>query len=116
MDRTVWKPIAGSLVFGLLWVVLAIASPAITYHLAPAIVAGWPSLAGRHTARGPQLAVAGFVIAAATTTLLSAAGYLDGPSLLPAGGAAAESYAAAAVGAAAGYLFSLITAGPQPST
>lgn len=95
MKQQPWPLVA---VFLTLWVALAAAFPTRTLHLAAPIVAGWP-LIGRLTERQPMerrqrlsLAVAGLSIATLATFGLDTFGRLEGPSLLPTGDAAFESY------------------------
>ncbi|MFQ5967811.1 MAG: hypothetical protein ACE5MI_09385 [Acidimicrobiia bacterium] len=103
-----------------LWAVLALLRPTVTYHLAPVIVAAavpWTFVA-EHRRQATQqdrliMVAVGLAVAAATTTLLAVAGLLDGPSLLPIGGAALESYAGALVGGLLG-LGSLLWERPSP--
>jgi hypothetical protein len=102
-----YAPLLGAVAFGSLWAVLASISPTTTYHLAPLIVAAWPPIADRSGRKPLPMAVAGFAIAVALTALLALAGALEGGSLMPWGDAAAESFAAAAVGGAVGYLVAL---------
>jgi hypothetical protein len=81
-----------------LWVVVALISSTTTYHLAPLIVAGTPAIVdslegGSSMARLGLLTAAGLALALAlaVTGILSLSGNLDGPSLLPTGGAVVES-------------------------
>ncbi len=107
MNIKSYAPLLGAAAFGSLWVVLASISPTTTYHLAPLIVAAWPPIADRSDRRPLPMAMAGFTIAVALTTLLALGGALQGASLLPWGNAAFESFAAAVVGGAVGYLVAL---------
>lgn len=91
-----------------LWVILAVARLGVTYHLAPFLVSAVPAAAlgieGTAQARRlSAMAAAGAVTGLAATLLLSAAGRLTGPSLLPFGGAAAEAVIFSAIGAAVGW-------------
>lgn len=90
--------------FGLIWVAAALLVEGTTFHLAPVIVAAAPAV------RFPEWrlpgAVVGTTIAAAVALLLSLAGRLAGPSLLPIGGALLESV----LGAVAGGLIGLVVA------
>ena len=79
-----------------LWVVVALISSTTTYHLAPLIVAGTPAIVdslerGRPMAQLGLLTAAGLALALAATGILSVSGNLDGPSLLPTGGAVVDS-------------------------
>ncbi len=84
--------------FVALWVVLSLISPTRTLHLAPAIVGAWPLFGS--TIENPKLSLVnrtrlmliGIGLGVATTAGLALAGGLEGPSLLPAGGAALEAY------------------------
>lgn len=76
----------------IVWVAAAFWRPESTYHLAPIlIVAAAPMMLWK--SNGSLLAVTrfGMLVALATTTLLMGLGLLRGPSLLPSGGAFAES-------------------------
>lgn len=91
-----------------LWGVLAAFSPETTYHLAPFLVAGAPPIldaadeAGGHPSRAAALAATGTLIALVGTGILAAAGLLQGPSLLPTGGAVLESVAFSITGGVVG--------------
>lgn len=91
-------------VFATLWVVLALSSPTRTLHLAPAILSAWPllgSMAENPSIDWPKqfaLSAVGALLGVATTTVLALTGGLEGPSLLPIGGAALEAYAFSFVG------------------
>jgi hypothetical protein len=101
-NRNRWLP---GIAFAALWAVLAIVTTGVTFHLAPAIVAGSGALVSRR--RSALWAGAGFGLAALVTVALSAGGHLEGPSLLPVGGAALESMVVAAAGA----VFGVVAAG-----
>ena len=103
LKRTILVAVA----FAALWVVLAFSRDGVTYHLAPLLVAAVPAaglgIEGAGTVRSlAAWAVGGATIALAVTFLLVAVGKLDGPSLLPFGGAAAESVIFSIGGAAMG--------------
>ncbi|HZD23193.1 MAG TPA: hypothetical protein VE569_07300 [Acidimicrobiia bacterium] len=100
------RRIIGSLLFAVLWAVVAAVRPTTTFHLASLIVAIWAPLGERQRERALAMSLAGGLIAAVTTGLLSLAGWLQGPSLLPWGGAGFE----ALVGAAAGSLIGVVPA------
>ncbi len=95
----------GSGLFALIWILVAVARPTTTFHLAPAIVALWPALAGEG-GRKLIISASGSLVAALATLLLSATGMLQGPTLLPWGGPAVESVFAAGVGASLGFFIS----------
>ena len=106
-DRTAGDAIRISLGFALLWAVLAAVRPGTTFHLAPLLVAGLVPLVyrvqgGASRITAGRLAGVGVALAAVVSVLLGAAGFLDGPSLLPFGGAFVESLAGAAVGGLVG--------------
>ena len=97
--------------FAFLWLVLALISSTTTYHLAPLIVASTPAIIdslerGRSMVRLVLLSALGLALALAVTGVLSVSGNLEGPSLLPSGGAVLESI----VFAAAGSLLGLVSA------
>lgn len=103
--RAVWYTIA----LAGLWILVAAWRPEVTYHLAPLLVAAIPPIAvtvGEDPeSRLPMIlraGVAGLMLSLAATAILSWLGWLSGPSLLPAGGAAAEAVVFAFVGAAVG--------------
>ena len=93
-----------------LWAVLAILRTGVTYHLAPLLVAAVPGLAAgddKALGRGGATLLAGLGLAGAlgVTLLLSALGRLEGPSLLPFGGAATEAVLFAVGGGVAAWAF-----------
>ncbi len=100
--------LAGGL--GLLWLVLASLTDGVTYHLAPALVAGTPPMLYGFDPRTPPATTLRFVAAAGTmlalvfTGLLMAGDALSGPSLLPFGGAALEAALFGPIGGFAGAL------------
>lgn len=96
------RAIGGSIAFALVWVALAALRPTTTFHLAPLIVAMWPTLTANDRQGSARGASVGFGIAAVVTAVLSVAGLLEGPSLLPWGGPALESLVAAGTGALLG--------------
>ena len=92
--------------FAVLWVVLAVWRATVTYHLAPAIVAGVASALGATTPKSrTRLAAFGLTVALAGSLLLNVMGRLDGPSLLPFGGAMAEAVIFAVAGSVVGWVF-----------
>jgi hypothetical protein len=99
-----------ALLLAALWAVMAILRSDVTYHLAPLLIAAVPGLAAsadRPPRRSVATRLAGLGLAAAlgVTLLLSSLGRLDGPSLLPFGGAATESVLFAVVGGVAAWAF-----------
>ncbi|MEA1903711.1 MAG: hypothetical protein U9N56_09320 [Actinomycetota bacterium] len=101
------------LVYGLglafLWAALAFIFSTTTYHLAPVIVAAAPAIVDASERRGSPArhalaAALGVVMALIVTGVLSVSGSLDGPSLLPSGGAALESVVFSAAGGLAGFV------------
>lgn len=107
MSSQVRRNFVGTFLFVFLWVVLAVARPSTTFHLAPLIVTAWPAVGEREPKRAAAMAVTGLLIAGATILVLSITGMLQGPSLLPWGGSALESVVAATAGAVIGVLPSL---------
>jgi hypothetical protein len=96
-----------SLGFALFWAVLAAVRPGTTFHLAPLLVAGAVPWVQRVQSGAPPLngfrpAAVGLGLAAGTSILLAMAGLLEGPSLLPFGGALEESLVGAVVGSLVG--------------
>ena len=80
------------------WVVLAVRSPELTYHLAPLIAAGvWPLMSGRAAA---AVASGGVTIAVAVGLALSDS--LEGPDLVGGHAAFGEAVLFAVFGAALG--------------
>jgi hypothetical protein len=114
-DRTPVVAIRISLGFALLWALLAAVRPGTTFHLAPLLVAAavpWVHRVQDRPARPAayRLAAVGTGIAAGTSVLLAIAGRLDGPTLLPFGGALEESLVGAVIGGLAGLA---VLAGPR---
>lgn len=106
-SRTSATAIKISLGLALLWAVLAAVRPGTTFHLAPLLVAGavpWLQRVEDRPARPVafRLAVVGIGIAAGASVLLAIAGWLEGPTLLPFGGALEESLVGAIIGGLAG--------------
>jgi hypothetical protein len=98
-----------------IWILVAAWRPEVTYHLAPLLVAAVPPIAVTvdepgHVDRRSLLiaATAGLGLSVAATALLSGLGWLSGPSLLPAGGAATEALVFAFVGAIAGTVVAVV--------
>jgi hypothetical protein len=92
-----------------LWAVLIAARPGVTFHLAPVFAAAAPVLLARYAGRlrhstAVLAGALGVAIALLATLGFSATGRLDGPSLLPVGGATLESVVFAACGAIVGVL------------
>jgi len=110
MTITISKPVSirTPLLIGaglaVLWLLLGFLSDGTTYHLAPLLVPAIPaSLYALETAdpalaRVMGLAALGTMAALVVIGILSVAGRLTGPSLLPFGGAVSESLLAVAVG------------------
>lgn len=112
VDRHVRTAALYTLIFAVLWAVAATARPGTTFHLAPLIVSGIPATALVLDARSARprgqtgaASLAGFGVAVAVTAALAAASRLEGPSLLPFGGAVTEAVVFSAAGAAGGLLF-----------
>ncbi len=111
-DRFTAKAIGYSIGFVVLWAVLAAIQPSTTYHLAPLLVAVilpvvYRMQDGRSRSTGIWRALAGVGLAVAATSLLAVAGLLEGPSLLPFGGAFIESLVGAGAGGAVGLVVSV---------
>jgi hypothetical protein len=96
--------------FAGLWVAVAGLRPDTTFHLAPLIVAAWPALPERELAGAIRMSLLGLFLAAATTMMMFRLGWLDGPSLLPWGGAGLESILVGGAGALLG-VFPAVLAG-----
>lgn len=82
------------------WVAAAFWRPESTYHLAPILIVGVaPMMLWKSNRSLLAVTTFGVLVALATTTLLMGFDLLRGPSLLPSGGAFAESlvFAAATV-------------------
>ena len=98
--------LAYTLGLAILWMGLAVWRPTTTYHLAPVLVAGLApvaavSLGALHKIQ--TMAVIGVLLAATATSALALSGRLEGPSILPFGGAALESFIGVAVGGGLGW-------------
>jgi len=94
--------------FAIVWIGAAALRPASTFHLAPILITlGSVVLAATDERRKPAwtaaVALAGGSSLVATG-VLAAAGWLDGPSLLPFGGAATEAVVFTAASALVGFL------------
>lgn len=92
-----------------LWMALALISSSTTYHLAPVIVAAAPAIVDASDQRGSLaqyglLAAIGLAMALAVTGVLALSVGLNGPSLLPFGGAALESVVFSAAGGLVGLI------------
>ncbi|MFV1961247.1 MAG: hypothetical protein ACC658_05380 [Acidimicrobiia bacterium] len=104
--------------FGLavLWLVLALITSTTTYHLAPPLVAATPVVVDaweRPTTGHALRAVLGVALALIITGILSVSGNLDGPSLLPVGGAALESVVFAIAGGVIGLIGAVVKSRPR---
>jgi hypothetical protein len=108
------KPLAGVLGFALIWAVAAVVSPTTTFHLGPVIVAVSPVLFSDHRP-ATRVIAAGLGIAVAISFALAASGSLHGPTLLPWGGALAESLVFAAVGAIVSLAIGTRRSAPVPT-
>ncbi len=90
------------------WVVLAWLNPESTYHLAPVLAAGIFPVAQRvrhgrlRPAQAAGAGAGGYLNVLIVTGLLAWIDKLQGPSLLPFGGAAVEALVLGALGAVAG--------------
>ena len=106
-DRFTAKAIEYSIGFVGLWAVLAAIQPSTAYHLAPLLVAVIVPVVyrmqdGRSRSTGLWLTLAGVGLAVTDTSLLAVSGLLEGPSLLPLGGAFIGSLVAVGAGGAVG--------------
>jgi len=104
------RAVAISIGLAVLWVVVALLRDGTTFHLAPMLVAAVLPIVvasdneeGVETSRLALAALAGLAIALLGTLFLAVAGEMTGPSLLPSGGAVAESVIFAIVGAIGGF-------------
>jgi len=98
-----------------LWIVLALIRTGTTFHLAPALVAVVFPVTfaydsdGKASTRDLGVAtLAGLGLALLGTLILTVAGELTGPSLLPFGGAVTESVVFAIAGAATGFVIGAV--------
>ncbi|MDJ0924065.1 MAG: hypothetical protein QNJ77_05840 [Acidimicrobiia bacterium] len=92
------------------WALAAAIRPTATYHLAPILIAGVAPVLRRSRAGSAAVAaVVGASIAATATLVLAALDLLQGPSLLPRGGALMESLVFATLGAVGGWLIAATT-------
>ena len=105
---------SGFLTGGLLaavWAIAAALQPTSTYHLAPILIAGAvPVLGSRSSAPRSRLVLAaagGALIAAIGAALLAGFDLLQGPTLLPYGGAFAEALTFTVAGAVGGIVIAL---------
>lgn len=99
--RQVFRAAVGTFAVLALWAGLAVTSPEVTYHLAPALVV-WvtPWMYGAPRRRGLLAAtVAGLLVAVGAASLLRAGGWLAGPVLF--GGDALGEALIVSLGAAA---------------
>lgn len=105
---------SGLLAGGLLaavWAVAAAVQPTSTYHLAPILIAGAVPVLGRRLgaprSRLVLAAAGGALIATIGAALLAGFGLLQGPTLLPYGGAFAEALTFTVAGALGGLAIGL---------
>lgn len=106
----VLRAAAWSLGFAVLWLIVAVARPDSTFHLAPLLIAGVAPVVTAFddtapaTKRAVSLAAAiGLSLALVTTLILSAAGHLDGGALEPFSDPVVESVAGALAGGLIGW-------------
>ena len=110
--KPLWRAVLYGLALVAAWAVPAFLTDNV-YHPAPLLVGAVVPLgvALAPVVPAPRLrlagAAAGAILALAATALLAATGHLDGPSLLPAGGAVAEAVAFSLAGAAVGLALGL---------
>jgi glutaredoxin-like protein len=105
-----WQPVAASLGFALLWVLLVVLSPTTTFHVAPALAAAAAPLTRRWLTGAPvpsrpaaTVAVTGLVITLATTAVLTWQGLIAGPDVPGGGAPIAETVLLAVAGAVLGW-------------
>ena len=96
----------------LVWAVAAAIRPTATFHLAPILIAGIGPVVLRRAELPSRVsaALAGAVLAVLTALVLAALGFLDGPTLLPYGGALAEAMTFVVIGAIGGVIATSIPA------
>jgi hypothetical protein len=110
--KPLWRAVLYGVALAAAWAVPAFITGNV-YHLAPLLVGAviplGVALAPEPPAPRLRLAgaTAGVTLALAATALLAATGRLDGPSLLPAGGAVAEAVAFSLAGAAIGLVLGM---------
>jgi len=107
--RPLWRAVIYGAVLALVWAVPAFLTRNV-YHPAPLLVGAVVPLGialGPHPP-SPRLrlagAAAGVALALAATALLALTGRLEGPALIPAGGAVAEAVAFSLAGGAIGWV------------
>jgi len=110
--QTIIQPSLYGLGLTLLWGVLAINNPTITYHLAPLLVAvAIPVGAALTEAITIRTALAaasiGVTLALGAAVALGITDHLAGPSLLPSGGAVLEAVVFGGVGGFGGLAFAI---------
>lgn len=110
--KPLWRAVLYGVALAAAWAVPAFITGNV-YHPAPLLVGAVVPLGVALTPDPPSPrlrlvgAVAGALLALATTALLAATGHLEGPSLLPAGGALAEGVAFSLAGALIGLVLGL---------
>lgn len=111
------RPLWPAGLLAVVWFVAAAVRPALTFHLAPVLTAGSvPFFLANDGVTSSRFvvfgALSGFVLALGTTVVISAAGWMQGPSLLPFGGPAVEALVFAAGGAVFGGASAMMKAPP----
>ncbi len=87
------------------WAAAALWRPTATYHLAPILIAGAAPFLSRGSRRAAlPMAVIGGGLAIVVALLLAGLDLLQGPSLLPVGGALLEAVVFAGLGAGGGFV------------
>jgi hypothetical protein len=110
--KPLWRAVIYGIILAATWAMPAFLTGNV-YHAGPllvgAVVPLGVALAPQSPTSGQRLvgAIAGAVLALATTALLAATRHLEGASLLPAGGAVSEAVAFSLAGAAAGLMLGL---------
>lgn len=111
------RPLSFAGLLATVWLVAAAFRPALTFHLAPVLIAGSvPLLVTAEDVATPRhvalSALTGFALAIGTAGVISVATWMRGPSLLPFGGPAVEALVFAAGGALLGALVAVMK--PRP--
>jgi hypothetical protein len=92
-----------------IWILAAVLRPETTLHLGPVFLPLIPAFLLKGDERALVGVVAGIALGAATITLLSLTGNLDGPPIEPFTSTLTESYVVLAVSGILGLIFSKVT-------
>jgi len=106
--QPLWRLGVYGVVLAAIWVA-AVWLNETTLHFAPLLVAALVPLGVALAAEPPSFPrrLAGAAVALAATAVLALSGHLDGPSLLPSGGAVAEAVAFSLAGAVIGLVLGM---------